>query len=382
MKLKKILAAVAAAAVAVSSMAVSAFAADVWTGSSDLGTAWDGSKAVTIDGANFADTKDGDTVVISYTTGDAEYFQLKICENANNWAPLESPTGVDPQWGTVTVEKDTTSFSFNISAADVAKVQATGMVIAGYGVTITGVAVDGAAPAAEAETAPAAASYDVKTVMVMQENATWTNNKSAEVAVTGEGEYTYSLSGLSIDPTTATVLYIKDAACVDETPSGYQSNISDISLEYKSLKINGADVTISGDAPTAIKDGVFDFCLYNIWADNYIDLPTDTITSVELTVAISSAAAAPVEETATAEAPVEDEADEDADEPEEVEDEAEEPAEEPAPAETEAPAVEEAPAPAVENATAAPATGNTAAASIVAVMAVAGVAAIAAKKRK
>lgn len=85
-------------------------------------------------------------------------------------------------------------------------------------------------------------------------------------------------------------------------------------------------------------------------------------------------AAAPAEEEAEA-APEEEEADE----PEADVDEEEEEEEEAAPAVTEAPAAEVAPA--VEN-TPAPATGNTAVASVVAVMVVAGAAAIAAKKRK
>lgn len=79
-------------------------------------------------------------------------------------------------------------------------------------------------------------------------------------------------------------------------------------------------------------------------------------------------------------APAEEEAaDEDVDEPEDVEeDEPEE--EEAAPAVTEAPAAEVTPA--AENNTSAPATGNTAVATVAAVMAVAGAAAIVSKKRK
>lgn len=155
MKIKKILAAVAATAVALSTMAVSAFAADIWTGSNDLGTDWDGAKALKIDAALFADVADGSTIEIGYTTGEADYYNLKIVENTDGWPGLSSPT-VDPQWGTIGVDAGSTSYSFTINADDVARIQANGMVIQGYGVTITKVAVNGAASApAASETADA-----------------------------------------------------------------------------------------------------------------------------------------------------------------------------------------------------------------------------------
>ena len=394
MKLKKILAAVAAAAVAVSTMAVSAFAESVLDSEFVVDTSW--SKVAVIGADKFPNAAEGDTVAVTFTIDAADYNLVKLGKGTD-WNGLECSSkavnDADPGFknqddGNAVVTVDGTNV-YTFTAADAEMAKANGIIVGGYSVTIKSVEytpVSAAEPAAEAEAAPAAVAYDVNTVMVMQDNATWTNQKSAEVAITGEGEFTYSLSGLSIDPNTVTVLYIKDAKCIEETASGYQSNISDINLEYKSLKINGADVAIKDGAQTAIKDGIFDFALYNTWADSFIDLPTDTITSVELTVAISAAAAAPaaVEETTAPveEAPEAEEAvDEDVDEDIDIDVEEEETEAEPV-ADTEAPAVEEAPAPVVENATSAPATGNTATASIVAVMAVAGVAAIAAKKRK
>lgn len=153
MKLKKVLAAVAATAVALSTMAVSAFAADIWTGSNPLGTDWNGENALKIEGSLFADMKGGDTVEISYTTDEDSGCCLKIVENTNGWPTLDSPEGMDPEWSTIAVESGSTSYSFVISAEDAARIQNSGMIVQGVGVTITKVAVDGAG-SAEAE-APA-----------------------------------------------------------------------------------------------------------------------------------------------------------------------------------------------------------------------------------
>lgn len=402
MKLKKILAAAAAAAVAVSTMAVSTFALSTKDYLKDGTVFINADKPEDPTWAIDAGIDQTEVYGVTYhvTFGDAEWYGGGIGANSpsTGWKQIEWGTNAkeitaDKEAGTITWLNDEPVFKADDkyaqfwlqtwTGADTMTVNSAD-VLGKDGVVLS----TDDAPAAEETTETAsAAAYNVNTVMVMQENATWTNNKSSEVAITAEGEYTYKLDGLSIDPATATVLYIKDAACVDETPAGYQSDIGEISLEYKSLKINGADVAVKDGAQTAIKDGIFDFALYNIWAENYIDLPTDTITSVELTVAVSAAAAAPAEETATAEADEQDE-DEDVDVDVDEEEDADED-EDDAPAaveadETEAvPAATEepAPAPAAETATAAPATGNTAAATIVAVMAAAGAAAIVSKKR-
>lgn len=103
-------------------------------------------------------------------------------------------------------------------------------------------------------------------------------------------------------------------------------------------------------------------------------------TEAETTEAAPEETEAAPEETEAAPEAEEAEEEVDVDVDEEDADVDEEPEEEAAPVETEAAPVEEAPA--AETATPAPATGNTAAAAIVAVMAVAGVAAVATKKRK
>lgn len=175
----------------------------------------------------------------------------------------------------------------------------------------------------------------------------------------------------------------------------------------KTINASGGEITVKRDAPVFKESDVTDPTnpYAQIWMQQWwgpdVTIESVTVLDKDGNVLTSATAPAAEEEAAPAEeeeaaapaeeeeeaAPVEDEAeaedeDIDADEPEDIEaDESDE--EEAAPvAETEAPVVEEAPAPAVENATAAPATGNTAVATVVAVMAVAGAAAIVSKKRK
>ena len=169
----------------------------------------------------------------------------------------------------------------------------------------------------------------------------------------------------------------------------------------KEILITDGKVTLLKDAPVFKETDVTDPTnpYAQVWMQHWwgVDVTVDSVDILGADGVVLTPAAAPAEteaettepeaeatEAATEEeaAPAEEEAeDEDVDEDIDVDVEEEEPEAEPV-AETEAPAVEEVPAPVVENATSAPATGNTATASIVAVMAVAGVAAIAAKKRK
>ncbi len=107
----------------------------LWEGTQDMGTGWDGDAVVKIDAAKFADITAGETIKINFTKGNADYFQLKISNNIEGWPVLDSPEGKDPTYGTVVAAES--PFTFVISAADLAAVQANGMVVSGYGVTVT-----------------------------------------------------------------------------------------------------------------------------------------------------------------------------------------------------------------------------------------------------
>lgn len=268
---------------------------------------------------------------------------------------------------------------------------------------ISGIAAAVVAVSVMAVSAFAADSID--TVMVIQENATWATTKSASVTITGSGDYTYTLDGLSIDPETLTVLYIKDASCVDSDPaSGYTATLPDGSAVVKSFKINGKDVSLSGDSSFYDDGGkIIDMCFYNIWAakETFFDTPAQTIESVEVTITVSAAGGAAADDSDAdaadadvadddsdadvADADVADDEDTDAELAEEDDDVAVEDAEvAPETVEEDQPAVETAAetAPAADTAATAPAkTGNTAAAAIAFVMAAAGAAAVVSKRK-
>lgn len=143
--------------------------------------------------------------------------------------------------------------------------------------------------------------------MYAQNNADWSVVASDPVTVNADGEYTLKLEGLSIAPDTLTVIYIKDTAVVAEETT--KSNLpADITILTKSLKINGNEIALTEGYPTTLTDaGALDICWYNIWATSYFSTEgMDTITDVEVTFEVVSAAAtSEPAETAETEAPAE-----------------------------------------------------------------------------
>ena len=408
MKLKKILAAVAAAAVAVSTMAVSAFAANVIDSDVDLGTSWGGTE---IASDKFADVAEGDKVTVTYTiTSDGDYHLVKFTANLSGWGDLEcSQQAVcnvedpefkhqDPDFMVVSIDG---SVTYTLTAKDAENLKTAGGVLQGYSAKVTSVDVESGA-AAEAEAAPAAEAKS--NVAELNKEAGFIDGQTPSVTITNADFGVTDIKNVAIDIAIApdagdfawndwcgSAVKVTDADGVKYYAFGgaqvtWNNDVDKDGTDDIIGGVNGdqwlgtvANRAITLDVPV---NGDFTIDIITMWYDSYAG---NTYTVKTATADGTGAAAAPaaVEETtapAAEEAPEAEEAeDEDVDvdvEPEEEEEEAE------PVAETEAPAVEEAPAPAVENATAAPATGNTAAASIVAVMAVAGVAAIAAKKRK
>ncbi len=123
-------------------------------------------------------------------------------------------------------------------------------------------------------------------------SADWTTASSTPVTVNADGEYTLKLEGLSITTDTATVIYIKDSA-VEAGEKEKSDLAADITILTKSLKINGKEIALTEGYPTTLTDaGVFDICWYNIWATNYFTMDgMDTITDIEVTFEVVSAAA-------------------------------------------------------------------------------------------
>ncbi|MDE6764234.1 MAG: hypothetical protein K2J73_11245 [Oscillospiraceae bacterium] len=102
----------------------------LWEGNTNMGTDW--SANVQIAANKFADIKAGDTLKFTFTCEDGS--QLKIMSLAENWPVLPGPNP-DPEWGIINVSG--TSFSFELTAADVTALKENGMVISGQNVTIT-----------------------------------------------------------------------------------------------------------------------------------------------------------------------------------------------------------------------------------------------------
>ena len=134
---------------------------------------------------------------------------------------------------------------------------------------------------------------DLDAQLLIQENVTWTSLTSETAHITGEGEYTFKIDDLEIEPDAVTVLYIKDAFAIEngiDLDKNYASKFSDDFSVSFSLKINDEEVAIADTIPTAMGDkSVFDFCFYNIWNDDntHITLPEETINSIELVATVS-----------------------------------------------------------------------------------------------
>lgn len=106
----------------------------VWEGSSNFGTAWDGSLAVQISADKFASAKSGATFTFTYTVGSEGYAQIKICDSS--WKALASPKGQN-KWNCVDLDMSGTSYSTVLNDDDLATVKAGGMVLQGYNSTLT-----------------------------------------------------------------------------------------------------------------------------------------------------------------------------------------------------------------------------------------------------
>lgn len=402
MKLKKILAAVAAAAVAVSTMAVSAFAANILDSDAVLGTDW---KGIEISADKFADVAEGDKVTLTYTITPADYNLVRLCANATGWADFEGHASAvcnvdDPSFkhqdgNDFMVVSIDGSITYTLTAKDAEDLKTVGGVITGYSVVVTSVEVESAAAAAPAEEEAAPAADAKSNVVELNKDAGYIDGHTPSVTITSADFGATDIKSVAIDIAIApnadgfewndwcgSAVKVTDADGVKYYAFGgaqvtWNNDVDDDGTDDVIGGVNGDQWlgTVSNGAITlnVPVNGDFTIDIITMWYDSYAGT---TYTVKTATADGAAVAAAPVAE----EAPEAEEAeDEDVDvdvEEEEEETEAEPVAEEPAPA------VEEAPAPAVENATAAPATGNTAVATVVAVMAVAGAAAIVSKKRK
>ncbi len=330
MNLKKILAGVVAGAMAVSAMAVGAFAEKI--GASDP---W---KNVLISNETLAEAgitfNAGETLFVTYE------IAVAIPEDQVNWSQVETTVNYDgakandcinacqaffdnpdQAWAKTKVNNviennQTFKYSMTIHATDWFQVMIATNNEAAFdlkSITIANETKDIAVYADGKLAAPAEPTPDdpkpegLETVLAVQDNKTWATVKSEKVNVAIGNEYTYSLTGLDIEPSTLTVMYIKDVAAMD-LPEGTDpeaSKIDPVKVTFTSVKINGKDITVKEGMSTGLdKNGIFDFALYNTWGTSYIDLPEENINTVEITIKVE-AAEEPVESSSSSEEPVE-----------------------------------------------------------------------------
>lgn len=104
----------------------------IWSGSVNQGINWEWNPVqVDADKCNF---KAGDKLIISFTiNNEADYHQLKVMDGANNVLDSSNPN----EWGTVDVSSS--PLTVTLSADDAAKLNANGITISGFDVTVTGV---------------------------------------------------------------------------------------------------------------------------------------------------------------------------------------------------------------------------------------------------
>ncbi|MDE7288564.1 MAG: NPXTG-anchored protein [Oscillospiraceae bacterium] len=408
MKLKKILAAVAAAAVAVSTMAVSAFAIKDYPDGYTLDLIAEGYDVTAVAGFTFKISGDIDSGV-----GGGVGFNSKTTGwDSTEWGNDDAGKAIKASNGEVTIKRDAPVFKeSDVNDPTNPYAQIWMQQWWGTDITIDSVIVldkDGnaltPASAAPAEEAPAPVADVKSNVAELNKDAGYIDGKTPSVTITNADFGVTDIKSVAIDIAIApdagdfnwndwcgSAVKVTDADGVKYYAFGgaqvtWNNDVDDDGTDDIIGGVNGdqwlgtvkSDRTVTLNVPV---NGDFTIDIITMWWDSYTGTTYTVKTATADGTAVAAAPAA--EETATAAAPEEDAAeDEDVDVDEvDVDEDTDETESEPV-ADIEAPTVDEAPAPVVENATAAPATGNTAVATVVAVMAVAGAAAIVSKKRK
>lgn len=107
----------------------------VWEGNHNVGTDWQNALNLSGSGNIFQDIPDGCTLHVEYTTNaDATYWQIQFSDS--NWTSLTSINDAN-QWNSVDLASGSTSKSYQLNAADITNVRSSGMILNGYGITIT-----------------------------------------------------------------------------------------------------------------------------------------------------------------------------------------------------------------------------------------------------
>lgn len=130
----------------------------IWEGIANLGVDWDGTLAVVVPADKCADIKNGTKMTFYYRqNSDNTYWQIKGMDGG--WATLTSYADVDNGWGCIPLDGGTSSYTITINSADAEALKKNGLVVAGFNVTITKVAISNGSSARRRANANVELSY-------------------------------------------------------------------------------------------------------------------------------------------------------------------------------------------------------------------------------
>jgi mannan endo-1,4-beta-mannosidase len=114
----------------------------VWSGSTDLGTAW--SSMLTIPASSLQDVVSGTKMTVNFTENSScTYWQLQPLYNDNSWTTLSSVSSLVNQYNCIDMSQNATSYTFTINESDATSLKTYGMIFKGYGLTLTSVVISG-----------------------------------------------------------------------------------------------------------------------------------------------------------------------------------------------------------------------------------------------
>jgi len=162
----------------------------IWEGEVNVGTAW--SETGTVDASAFSSVSEGMALTLYFSeNSDAEYWQAKLMDG--NWTTLTSYAAVDNGWGCIPFDAGLTSYTITLNSSDVSLLQASGMILSGYGITYKKITVGTASSSSSSTTSTGGtyASLNVNSDFTYTPSETEFNLTDAVTEGTWEYNYVY-----------------------------------------------------------------------------------------------------------------------------------------------------------------------------------------------
>jgi len=111
----------------------------LWEGENNFGLEWAWDNTFAIPAEKFANLKEGDKIRFTFTedTENASWWQFKLTDQAEESTVLTSNSAELNEWGCATMASGATEYTITLNASDLALLQATGMRVTGYAITVT-----------------------------------------------------------------------------------------------------------------------------------------------------------------------------------------------------------------------------------------------------